>query len=166
MASPERVRQIKEVVLPKYAGRIDLKTGKILKLQTDEPVQSFHKKAGYFTITVRIEGKPVSFFQHEVIAVASGLDIEGKTVNHVNELKTDNRPENLEAVTRGDNTRLHWVGRGRSRKLTEEQREEMKTLREQGMSYQSIGNEFGVSHSTVQRIVKGRSDRFNGWEQL
>jgi hypothetical protein len=163
MATLKRVQQIKEHVLPKYEGRIDLDSGKILKLKSDEPITSFHSRAGYYTITVRIDGKPINFFQHEVIAVASGLDIVGKTVNHKNEIKTDNRPENLEPLSRGDNLRDYW--KDKTRKTSLEMKEEMRQLRSEGMSYQKIGDKFGVSHTTVQRLLKGRTDR-NGWNEL
>lgn len=160
IASKKRVELIKKYVIPKY--KIDLELGRVLKISSNEPIESFHKKAGYYTVTVRIEGKSVSFFQHEVIAVYIGLDIEGKTVNHIDGDKKNNKPNNLEAVTRGDNVRLHWLGKGRSRKVTEAQRIEMRRLRKEGKSYPQIAAMFDVSHTTVQWVIKGRTDRFNG----
>lgn len=56
--------------------------------------------------------------RHRVIAEAFLEQVDGKTyVNHINGVKTDNRIENLEWVTRSENT-LHAYNTGLERKVT------------------------------------------------
>ena len=58
-------------------------------------------KDGYCTVNLRKDGKYRKFFVHRLMALTYIPNPEGKeTVNHINEIKNDNRLENLEWATR------------------------------------------------------------------
>ena len=64
----------------------------------------FKKKEGYLTIKLYKSNKLKSFYVHRLVAQAF-IDNPHckKTVNHINEIKTDNRIENLEWATYSEN---------------------------------------------------------------
>lgn len=86
----------------------------------------------------------------------------GVQINHLNGVKTDNRIENLAATTPSENIchghRTGLYPRGSQRvqsKLTESQVEECKSLRAKGWSYPRLAARYGVSHPTIQALIKG-----------
>jgi hypothetical protein len=87
----------------------------------------------------------------------------GRTVNHKNGEKTDNRPENLEYVTRSENqhhayeTGLQGRGQKHGRaKLTNEQVREIRRRFDNGENRTRMGKEFGVSQGLISQIGNRR----------
>lgn len=68
--------------------------------------QWFHKKSGYYYVTLSGGGKRGNFSVHSLVAMAflghipCGFESE---VDHINEIKTDNRLENLQILTHREN---------------------------------------------------------------
>lgn len=84
--------------------------GQILSPKTGQAYPQFCV-SGYSRISVRRGAKLVNLFVHRVVATAfHGAPEEGQVVNHINEIKTDNRPENLEWVSQRTNV-LHSLER-------------------------------------------------------
>lgn len=54
------------------------------------------------------DNRPITKQVHQVVAAAFGIDSKAadQVIHHINHIKTDNRPENLEWVSRRDNARL------------------------------------------------------------
>jgi len=74
------------------------KTGRILR--------SFLNKVGYVTATLCKNSKPRHFKVHRLVANAFLDRVDGKDeIDHINNIKTDNRVENLRWVTRSENNR-------------------------------------------------------------
>lgn len=72
--------------------------GQIIKQQKS-------KHGGYLTVGLCKNGKRTLFFVHRLVAMAFIEPTDTtETVNHINEIKTDNRVENLEWMTLHDNT--------------------------------------------------------------
>lgn len=70
------------------------------------------KRNGYLAVDLRKGSKQKTVSVHRLVAIAFIPQVEGKPiVNHKNLIKTDNRVENLEWVTRSENVQ-HAVDNG------------------------------------------------------
>jgi hypothetical protein len=58
---------------------------------------------------VKLGGPNKAYGVHQVVALAfHGQPPEGRVVDHINTIKTDNRPENLEYVTNSENVKRQY----------------------------------------------------------
>lgn len=131
-------------------------------------------RGGYLKICVHHhEGGRFNCNAHRVVAIAfHGMPQPGMYVNHINGIKTDNRPHNLEWVTPLGNM-LHAIDtglldKGRSpcwkkgsahpgAKLTEAQVLEIVRRYNAGRTQESLGAEYGVSGKLVGDIMVGKA---------
>jgi hypothetical protein len=106
---------------------------------------------------------------HEIIAVAGGLDILNKTVNHKDGQKLNNRISNLEAISHGENVKHAYKNglvdlskkRGENNgraKLTENDVREIKRLLAEGkMKQTDISEMFKITPQNILAIKKGKT---------
>jgi len=115
--------------------------------------------------------------QHRVVmAVAVGRELTpDEAVHHLNEVKNDNRPDNLVIISHGLHTVSHHAGKKRSvhtcRAIADKARQrgrltmalvsEAKTLHANGVSQHEIARRFCVSPMTINRAVNGKT-----WKEL
>lgn len=119
-----------------------------------------------------------NYYIHRLVAFAYIHNPEGKDyVNHIDCDKSNNRASNLEWCTNKENV-AHALANNRyyasehqkritsmcnrgvknkNSKLTESQVLEIRKLKNTGISNKSIGNEYGVCHTTIGDIFRGRS---------
>ena len=131
-----------------------LKRGKLLKPRRDG--------RGYFFVGLYRERKSTQCRVHRLVAEhfltnASNFPV----VNHLDNCPTNNHVSNLEWCTQKENIR-HAAAHNRfpsevmSRKMTAERVRELREMHRSGVPYKDLKNRFGLSHTTVYRIVSGR----------
>jgi hypothetical protein len=137
--------------------------GRIYSVRAGRYLTPSTTPSGYFGVNIRrtrITHKKV----HRLIAETFLPAQEGKPdVNHKNGIKTDNRVDNLEWVTRSENiqhsinvTRTFPLGEKRSWAiLNNKDVLEIKSLLKKGERVSKIAKQFNVSVSTIRKIING-----------
>lgn len=124
---------------------------------------------GYLLVAITREGKRTVSGAHRIVWTHfSGPIAKGLVINHMNGIKDDNRPVNLEVVTYSRNRRhalevLH-VNRNRpigsrhpKTHLTEADVIEMRRLRATGMMVQEIAARYAMKERAVSAICVRRT---------
>ena len=90
-----------------YEGRYQVSSmGRVksFKWNKERILKPSMDKDGYLLVTLCAGGKPKTLKVHRLVCEAFHENLENKSdVNHLNEIKTDNRASNLEWCTRRDN---------------------------------------------------------------
>ena len=88
--------------IPGYEGLYSITDdGQVYSIKRKIYMKQQADKDGYLCVNLRKDGRYRRFFIHRLVALTYVENPEGKeTVNHINEIKTDNRAENLEWATR------------------------------------------------------------------
>lgn len=120
---------------------------------------------GYLEVAPMINGKRTKELVHRLIGLAFVQGYEqGLTINHINGVKTDNRPENLEWVSLARNSKHQWeIGlvdlRGEkhpSAKLTSKRVIAIRDVVRNGIPMHTVALIAGVSPSLINHIMEGR----------
>ena len=122
---------------------------------------------GYLKVTPRINNKSRHRYVHILVMEAFVGPANSLVVNHKNGDKKDNRLDNLEYVTYGENNQhaydTNLKGRGEKQynaKLTESQVQEIKRNGKGYYTYQELGDKYGVSKATIRDILIGKTWKF------
>lgn len=113
---------------------------------------SANKRVGYINShgyrAVTIGGK--EFLKHRLVAEKSlGRKIlSSEDVHHINGNKLDNRPENLEVITKREHTIEHFP--------LSWDFEAAKALKAEGLTYKQIGDRLGVTGAAIHSAFKNR----------
>jgi len=135
-------------------SRGHLRKGKILKQQKESN--------GY----LQVRFYDAAFLSHRIIAKAFLPKIDGKDfVNHKNGIKTDNRLENLEWVTKSENSKHSFLigtqcNKGENHPANKLKLQDVITMRESnknGVSAYQLSKLYNISYTQAKDIVKKRS---------
>ena len=121
-------------------------TGNIYSKEQGRFLKPFVSRDGYET--VRISSTHVSVARVIWIAAYGVPELAGLQIDHINEIKTDNRLENLRLLTPAGNI-LHSVSR-----ITYEDIERIRQeYAERSLTQREIGKKYGIKQPNVTRIV-------------
>jgi hypothetical protein len=148
--------------VPGYEGRYQASDQGRLRSKERGLLSPFLSTGGYLVATVRKDGKRYGTGAHRLIAEAWVPNPESKPeINHKNGVRTDNRPENLEWVTRSENNlhrrRVLQGGGGRPKRP-------VRNL-DTGVVYPSITDAAAATGAQLAKIVaccRGQRQKTNG----
>ena len=122
---------------------------------------------GYFTGIFSVDKRPINYKVHRILAESFIGEIPiGFEVNHINGIKSDNRLENLEVVSKSKNIKhafdlgLNKPRRGELNgmcKINSEKAKSVKEMTFMGFTESQISMKLNVSIHTVRDIRRGRT---------
>jgi len=128
------------------------------------PPSRYQTEKGY----VRIDGGTGDIYEHQLVAIANGANpheifANDKQVHHKNEIKWDNRPENLEVMAQDSHLSHHVTGVDNpgAKLCKQEVKQILKRYDSEKMTQKQLANEYGVSQSTISSVVRG-----DNWSHL
>jgi hypothetical protein len=136
--------------------------------RTNRILSSIKSSAGYFYVNFTNSSEHRHKHIHRLIALAflEPQPTPKHEINHINGIKTDNRPENLEWVTRSQNikhafdTGLHPIKEGinaSNAKLTQEDLDRIVAMTEEGAKPKEIATQLGIKYCSVICFLYGRT---------
>lgn len=137
--------------------------GEFLRPRTGRVLRQQLKRNGYCHVAVGLgSGHTTTFRVHKLIADAfHGPCPDGFEINHKDGNRANNRPDNLEYVTRSDNHRHAYRVLGRknnTRRFTDEQIAKIRaTYSAGGISYAGLSRMYGANKWYMREIIKLRS---------
>lgn len=155
------MEQWKQIVINDETYDYEVSTeGRVRNMKTDKILKPRLRKDGYTTVVLK--GK--TFYTHRIVAIAfipNDNPTEKTQVNHINEIKNDNRVENLEWTTPKKN-----VGHGtRIERVAKKHRKRVRCI-ETGQEFESITQAsiiLGITKSNIVDCIKGRLKTIHGY---
>lgn len=124
--------------------RPSLDTGHVYSTVKKANLKESPKRNGYLTVT---DHKQI-FRVHRIIWIAAhGIPDAEYQIDHINGNKEDKRLQNLQLITGHDNTARSSLA------LTFADAEEIRKLHKEGYSRRTLAEQYGVSETTIRRIV-------------
>ena len=112
---------------------------------------------GYYgTCITRPDGSYLFIKIHRAVAENYCSGDETKDINHIDGDKSNNRADNLEFVTDGENKKHAAENQLYNQKLSAEDLVKIMQLYEAGVSQKDIAERFGVVRRTINGIVNGK----------
>jgi len=145
------------IPVPGYEGYYEIDTkGNVWNIKRGIALKTSTNNRGYRLIHLQKQGKKWSGLHHRLVAECFIANPDGlEQVNHINGDKTDNRPSNLEWVSRQQN----WDHAKReqlpnkNRKLSLGQIDMARDLHSVGMTQTLIAKLMGVAQPSIHRII-------------
>lgn len=159
-----------------YEGRYSVTDdGRVYSHKNDIWLKPANTPAGYPAVNLRKDGKSRTWRVARLVAIAWIENPKGfPVINHIDGDKENSAASNLEWCTHSQNllhayetglhgpattavkTAIQKVGIS-NRKFSEEQIDEMRSMRAAGISQRSIGEHFGAHQSAISRILNDQS---------
>ena len=137
--------------------------GRVISHKNSKPreLKPYLDRDGYKRVTLIIEGKPKHYSIHRLVAMTYLINEFNKPeVNHIDGNKLNNALENLEWVTRSENTQKAYnnkqqIALGKP-KLTPELVKEIRENKH-NLNRAQLAKRYNVSCGCIQHIKKGRT---------
>jgi hypothetical protein len=112
---------------------------------------------GYLSVQLRKDKKKYIYYIHRLVALhfCDGY-FEGAHINHIDENKLNNTALNLEWCTISQNKK-HSPTINCSRKYSESQIKEIRSLKENGMSIYAISKKYNDNSGTISNIINRKT---------
>ena len=107
---------------------------------------------GYQQVTLSRNNKRVSKFVHRLVAISFVDGDTSLSVNHIDGNKQNNCFENLEWITKAENTALIWNTIQRTRKISLDLYPVIQQLRSEGVTQVELASQFNCSRSMIRFI--------------
>ena len=138
--------------------QIDLENGIVVGRKGGSPHPT---NRGYLAFDVRRSPKLYRFFVHEIIIIAQELCLVDITIDHIDGNKLNNKPSNLQLLTREENARKGNVGircgeQNPSSKLTEDSIREIRKMLQNGYTQKQIASMYNVDQSLISLIKNNK----------
>lgn len=115
---------------------------------------------GYAQSQIIVGGKFIRFRVHRAVAQAFVAgEFEGAEVDHLDGNKLNNRPDNLQWITKSENVKRAWatgLNRGVPTKLTDLKEHAIRILYEYNFPPSVLAEWFGVSTSLAYQVGAGK----------
>ncbi len=136
-------------------------------------LKSFKNKRGYCRVGLCVDKKSKSFFLHWIVADAFiGPRPFGMVVRHLDDNKENNHPSNIAYGTYKDNSAdkkrngKDLMGeKGRAAKLTNQQAQQVRQMRKEGVPFKVICEKYNIGLWVVERVVYNKSYIFKSVEK-
>lgn len=162
-AKPER--EWRPVPLPGYANDYQVSNlGEVRSLKNGHKHMmslKHNKRSGYMYVILGYNGDSITRSVHRLVAGAFIPNPDNKPqINHINEVKTDNRVENLEWVTTHENNEHSKHKRYKQLELCSADGELLATF----TSGRALAEVLGVSKATVAETARGNRSSCLGFQ--
>lgn len=152
----EKIQGLEDYSIDKLGNVTSFKNGKQIK-------KAIRIKDGYAFVKLQYAfGKGKYYSVHRLVAITYIENPENKPeVNHINGIKSDNRVENLEWVTKKENAQ-HAIKSGLTKQKGEDNKRskltnyEVVRIRIDMRSQRTIAKEYNISPSIVYGIKSGK----------
>lgn len=165
--------------IPSFEGIYDVSNfGRVKAVKASKGYKAGHifapncTPAEYFYVGLRRDGKRKKYYVHRLVLMAFKPieGYEGLDVNHINGLRWDNCPENLEWLSHKDNIRYSidvlgtfkpfdtLKGNRRSNaKMTPEMVREIRAMAATGIHYKAISELYPMTPGAIHHIISRRT---------
>ena len=123
---------------------------------TENKMKATYVPTGYMQLGFRKDDCKAVYRLHRLIYFSFNPNVDQSLqINHINSIKTDNRLENLEAVSQSENIKhCYNAGNHKGMKIQSSEYPKILDLYNTNNTILNISNQYKVSHNTIRAILK------------
>lgn len=129
------------------------KNGNVFNTKLKKQITPVLKKTGYYEVRLGLDNKRTSLSHHRVVwETWNGSIPQGMHINHINQIKSDNKLSNLEMVTPSENQKKRVLACGEQIHNSKATETIVREIRNSVESTSVLAEKYGLSKSAVKRI--------------